>query len=934
MNDEERWQQLRGLFDAVCDLPPERWRAELERLTTDPALLRETLDLLGAQTVSLERARAPLDGLLARLAAPELQPGDTLGPWRLTGRLASGGMGVVFAAERADDLYQQRVAVKLLRGLPDPRTAERLAEERRILAGLQHPNIARLYDGGTTAAGLPYLVMEFVDGQPLDAYCHEHGPDLRQRLALFVRICRAVQAAHAHLVVHCDLKPGNILVRTDGEPVLLDFGIARLLDSAGQGERTAYCTPAYAAPETLAGQPVGMASDVFSLGVILVELLADRRVERDPDDRQRPVVAPSDWAGADCPWRRRLPGDLDAIARRACALEAGARYASVEALANDVQRYLDHRAVVARQGSRLYRAGRGLRRHWRGASVAALVLGLSGAFVWRLGEERARAQEEAQVAEQIAQFMLQAFEAADPRKRGKGEAEATAREVLDAGVARIDSELAGSPAMRARVRHVIGQAYMNVGQGQRGEALLRVAAESLLSPEVDRPLEAADAMNELAVLLANGKRGEEAEQVARRSLQVVAASGGDPGLEARAWNSLGLALMSQERFEGALEAFQRSLALRASLPDFERGRSRVNHNIGLLHQKWGRLEEAERLLRQSLATKTELDGAASFEVWTTRHVLANTVVEQGRLRDAEALQQQNLALALKLFGEDSDNTATVYNELASINQDLGDYRAATGYYARALQIQGRVLGEDSVDYAVTLNNFASLEESRGNTEEAARMYRRSFEVRKARLGADNGTTLRAEANLGRALMRNGDLAAAEPLIGHALAVWSSRLEPDARDVLITRLGMAEWQVRSGRFADAHAALDALRPLLADKPPQLVFRHQSLLAELLQREGRVDDAVRAWQDAVDMAEAQYGTDTISTARHRVPLAEALLEAGQPAQAREQAARAAPLLREQLVPGSELPRRLARLESRLGIASPPAAGNVQASAAPAP
>ncbi|UWX04440.1 serine/threonine protein kinase [Pseudoxanthomonas sp. NC8] len=212
--------------------------------------------------------------------------------------------------------------------------------------------------------------MEFVDGQSLDAYCHGHALQLRQRLALFVRICRAVQAAHAHLVVHCDLKPGNVLVRADAEPVLLDFGIARLLDGAGKGERTLYCTPAYAAPETLAGQPVGVASDVFSLGVILVELLADRRVERDADDRERAVVAPSRWAGVDCPWRRRLHGDLDAIAARACALEPGARYASVEALANDVQRHLDHRAVEARgaggcTASVAACAGTGRRPRWR-----------------------------------------------------------------------------------------------------------------------------------------------------------------------------------------------------------------------------------------------------------------------------------------------------------------------------------------------------------------------------------------------------------------------------------------------------------------------------------------------------------------------------------------------------------------------------------------
>jgi serine/threonine-protein kinase len=919
MSGNDHWLQLRELFDAVCDLPPDSWRAELERLTADPGLLRETLELLQAQTRTLERARAPVDGLLARMAEPELHPGDTLGPWRLTERLASGGMGVVFAAERADDLYEQKVAVKLLRGLSDPRTAERLAEERRILAGLQHPNIARLYDGGTTAAGLPYLVMEFVDGQPLDAYCHEHALDLRQRLALFVRICRAVQAAHAHLVVHCDLKPGNVLVRADAEPMLLDFGIARLLDGAGQGERTLYCTPAYAAPETLAGQPVGMASDVFSLGVILVELLADRRVERDSDDRGRALVAPSQWAGADCRWRRRLPGDLDAIAARACALDPGERYSSVEALANDVQRHLDHRAVAARQGGRLYRLGRGLRRHWQATAAAALVLGLSGAFVWRLGEERARAQQEAQVAEQVGQFMLQAFEAADPRKRGKGETEATAREVLDAGAARLDAQQVDSPTVRARVQHVIGQAYMNVGQSQRGEELLRVAAEALLTPQVDRPLEAVDALNELAVILANSRRGEEAEQVARRSLAVIDAQ--PPGEEAsimraRAFNSLGLALTNQERFQPALDAFEESLRLRQGTPDATRRRAVVMNNIGLLYRRWDKLEQAQELLEQTLVLRIELEGAESSGAWHARHALAMVVFEQGRLRQAEALHKENLEVALKVFGDDSDITASVYNELAGINQDLGDYRAASAYYKRALEIEGRVLGEDSADYAITLNNSASLEESRGNAEAALEMYRRSLEVRKAKLGPDNGATLRAEANLGRALMRTGELAAAEPLLDHALQVWSSRLEPDAKDVLITRLGIAEWQIRSGRFNAAHAALDELEPLLADKPPSLLFRHQVLRAEMLQREGQAVEAVQAWRRAVAMAEAQYGTDTISTARHRVPLAEALLEAGQAAQAREQMHRAAPLVREQLVPGSELPARLGRLESRLG------------------
>lgn len=915
----ERWHQLRALFDAVCDLPPDTWRGELERLTADPQLVRDTLDLLEAQTAVLQRARTPLDGMLARMAAPELEPGDLLGPWRLTERVASGGMGVVYAAQRDDGLYERKVAVKLLRGLSDPQTTQRLAAERRILASLQHPNIARLYDGGTTAAGLPYLVMEFVDGQPLDTWCRARQLDLRQRLALFVKVCRAVQAAHAHLVVHCDLKPGNILVRAeDGEPMLLDFGISRLLDDGSDGEHGLFCTPAYAAPETLAGGTVGVAGDVFSLGVILVELLADRRVERGLADSARPVVAPSEWVSAGCAWRRRLRGDLDAIARRACSPLPTGRYGSVEALADDAQRYLDHRAVAARQGARLYRIGRVLRRHWQAASAAGLVLMLCGGFVWRLGEERSQARHEAQVAEQVGQFLLAAFDAADPRKRGKGEVEATAREVLDAGAARIATELADSPGMRARVQHVIGQAYMNIGQRQRAEDLLRVAADSLLSPEVDRPLEAVDALNELSTLLANGSHGEEAEQVARRALSVVERQ--PPGeqamvMRARAFNSLGLALMEQERFQPALEAFEESLRLREGTSDWGRRQAVVLNNIGLLYRRWDRLEQSQEVLERALALKVELHGLASHEVWTTRHVLSLTVSGQGRLRDAEALQKQNLALALDLFGEDSDNTATVYNELAGINQDLGDYHAASAYYARALEIQARALGEDSVDYAVTLNNSAGLEEWRGDAERAISMYRRSFGIRTARLGPDAGPSLRAGANLGRALMRAGRLEEARPLLAHAAEVWSTRLEPDASDMLITRMGQAEWEMRSARFSQAQAALDALQPLLEGKPPQLRMRHQALLAELLQRQGRSPEAADAWQRTVSMAEAQFGVDTISTARHRMPLAEALFDAGRPDQAREQLQLAAPPLREQLVPGAELLTRMQQLEARL-------------------
>ncbi|KAF1689469.1 hypothetical protein CR938_05560 [Pseudoxanthomonas taiwanensis] len=889
---EERWRQLRDLFDAVCDLPPETWDEELARRTRDPALIRETLELLRSQTVALERARAPLDGLLARMAAPELKPGDMLGPWRLGERLGAGGMGVVYRAERADGLYERKVAVKLLHGLPDARSAERLAAERRILAGLRHPNIAHLYDGGTTAAGFPYLVMELVEGQPLDAWCRTRKPGLRERLQLFLRICRAVQAAHAHLVVHCDLKPGNVLVRADGEPVLLDFGIARLADAV-EGDRSAFCTPAYAAPESLDGGPVGVASDVFSLGVILTELLACRTVGRQAGDRHVPVPPPSRLAGRDCPWRARLRGDLDAIAARACALAPDGRYGSVEAFADDLQRHLECRPVLARQGGALYRLSRALRRHWQAAAVTTLVVGLVAGFVWRLGEARDRAEREARVAEQVGQFMLGVFEASDPRRTGRGGDEVSVRELLDAGAARI-AALADTPEVHARVQQLMGQAYANIGQPARAEQLLREAAGALQSPQVRQPVRAAAALNDLPTLLANEGRGREAEEAARRSLALLEAAGEQGVVAARAWNSLGLALVELERLDEAEAAFRRSLEMRRDLPDYGRHRSRILHNLGLLYRQRGDLQRSEAVLREALAGKLEFDGEHSYEVWITRHTLAVALTSRGRLREARALQQANLELGLHLFGEASTNTALTYGELASLTQDLGELETAARHCRRAMAIVVAAQGEDNAIYMRLLGNLGTLEEWRGDTARAGEAYRRTLEFRRRTLGEDHSGTLTTAGNLARLLMRAGRLDEAGPLVAHALRVHSARLEQGAPARVWAQMSWAEWLLHSGRHDAARAMLEEVAPHLPELAPYYTLRHLELQAEHARARGRVAEAAVAWRRAVEMAEAEYGPDAFMVARLRVPLAEALLAA----------------------------RRLERLESRLRAGKRPA------------
>ncbi|HEX7769767.1 MAG TPA: serine/threonine-protein kinase, partial [Dokdonella sp.] len=394
--------ELRRLFDLVCDMPTAHRLARLRAEGADAETIAEIEALVASQGTLVARARAPVTRLLDGQPETELDVGDEIGAWRLLRRIASGGMGAVYLAERADGHFEQVAAVKLIRGIANADTFTLFARERQILATLQHPNIARLLDGGATPGGQPYLVMEYVEGAPIDRYCDEQGLGLRERLDLFRAVCAAVQFAHQRLIVHCDLKPSNVLVRADGTPVLLDFGIARALDRPRIAEigDAHYFTPGYASPEQLREASVTTASDVYALGLVLFELVTGRKARMDTADHTvsmlaRAQVRPSQLV-ADVPWRNRIAGDLDAIVLRATADQPAERYASAQVLADDIARFLGHRPVLARAQTLRYRLARLLRRRWPLALAGAAAMLLVAAFTWRLAVEgeRARAAEQ------------------------------------------------------------------------------------------------------------------------------------------------------------------------------------------------------------------------------------------------------------------------------------------------------------------------------------------------------------------------------------------------------------------------------------------------------------------------------------------------------------------------------------------------------------
>lgn len=913
--EAERWQDLRQLFDAVCDLPPSRWEDTLRTLTDDPALIDEALALLQAQTVGFDRALQPLREMMASLPEDELQVGDRLGVWQLIERLASGGMGTVFIAERADELFRQRVAIKLLRGNAGAAaTAQRLAAERQILAELQHPNIARLYDGGTTPAGRPYLVMEYIDGLPLDLHCARLGLGLHDRLQLFLRICAAVQAAHQRLIVHCDLKPSNVLVRGNGEPVLLDFGIARLLGADDSEDGGRFCTPAYASPELLDGSRVGVAADVFSLGVLLTELLACTRSGRGIADPERAVLLPSALAAADCPWKDRLKGDLDAIAAKACALDPERRYPTVEALAADIGRHLVWRPVDARMPTPRYRLSRWVRRHWReGALAMAAVLAVS-VFVWRLSAERERARQEAETAQQVSDFLVQTFDAADPRMRGpKGTEEPSARGLLDLAVAKVDTELAGSPAMLARMHAVLGRAYANLGERKRAEEMLRQAAEALLAPPVSRPELAAEAYSELSTLMSNQLRAADAMEAAQRSLDLRLQHDATPRALADSYNALGLAQQSAADFTKARTSLMQALVLsREAHGPGSLEVASVLHNTASLLRAMGDMSAAEASYRQALAIKLR-HGENSVTVHNSRQGLATVLNFMGRFEEAADLQRQNIRLAEALVGRDSERVADAEMKLALVLQQAGDYADAGLHYREAMAIGIRVHGRGTLDYAVLAGQLATLEEARGDFAAAEKLYREAMEIRRANLPAGDRSRLRSDVFWARILMRMGRTEEARAAMDEALPAWlaiyaSNQASPE---YVVARLIQTEWLMHQGRLAEADAAV----PVVVADTPAAVVRREVLLAELAQRRKDPQYAAQLWQQAVASSSAVVGADRPPTAQWRVPFAESLFAAGRAREAGEQIRRAEPVLRKALIGDAQMLQRLDVVKAQL-------------------
>ena len=768
-----------------------------------------------------------------------------IGPYKILQLIGEGGMGEVYMAEQRKPV-RRNVALKIIKlGMDTKQVVARFEAERQALAVMDHPNIAKVFDAGTTKSGRAYFVMELVSGVDLTTYCDTHKLPMRERLRLFIGICEAIQHAHQKGVIHRDLKPTNVLVTIpNGSPIpkVIDFGLAKaighrltertLVTEQGQPMGTAL----YMSPEQaeMSGLDVDTRTDVYSLGVMLYELLVGalpfdptefpwdaavvQLVLRDTDPPKpsarfsglgdsQPTIARLRHTNP-AALRAQLRDDLDWIIMRAMDKDRTRRYETVSGLALDVQRHLNNEPVLAGPPSATYRLGKFVRRHKAGVGAgfvvaAGLVVGSALAMAGMIRATRAErvAQTEAETSQQVSDFLVELFEVSDPSEaRGNT---ITAREILDQGAEKITTELTDQPLTQAQLMNTIGRVYTSLGLYGQAAPMLQ-AALTLRNAHADDHPDVAESLNDLAYLFARQGKFAEAEPLYQRALTI------------------------------------REQALGPDHPDV--GRSL--NNLAVLHDTRGEYAEAEPLFERALAIREKALGPDHPDVAESLRGLADQYSTQGKYAEAEPLLERALAIEEKALGPDHPEVAESLTYLAILYWSQSKAAEAEHLFERALAIKEKALGPDHPDVAGGLNNLAIVYQTQDKYAEAEPLYERSLAIKEKALGPDHPTVSSGLGNLADLYVKQGRYAEAEPLYQRSLAIREKALGPDHVNVSAGLSSLAVLYVKQERYAEAEPLFE--RALAIDEKALGPDHHivASLLedyAGLLRQTGRASAA---------------------------------------------------------------------------------------------
>jgi serine/threonine-protein kinase len=867
----ERLKRIEEVFCEAAGLAPEERNPFLDSACgADAELRREVESLLEEE----EDPKAPFASLISDVAAglassQQEFAGRRVGAYRIAGLIGKGGMAEVYRAVRDDDQYQKEVAVKLVRpGRITSLTLARFRHERQILASLDHPNIARLLDGGTTGDGLPFFVMEYIEGKSITEYCDEHKLSIKERLRLFRSVCAAVQHAHRHLIVHRDLKPSNILVTKEGVVKLLDFGIAKLLAPISSPMAVTVAqtmtmvrlmTPDYASPEQVRGEPVTTVADVYGLGAVLYELLTGEKAHKFKDRSlaeiervicdtviERPSAAVENRAGAPARLRRELAGDLDNIVLTALRKEPERRYQSVEQLSEDIRRYLAGRPVTARQDTVLYRTVKFIHRHKAGVGVTTVILLLLVGFAATMSLQAARIARERDRANQVTEFLVGVFGVSDP-----GEARGntvTAREILDRGAEKIRRELRDQPEVQAALMDTMGRVYYRMGLYDPALPLLEDALELRRQVLGIEHADVASTQNNLALLLHARGDFDEAERFYQGSLAMRRRLFGEKSPEvAASLNNFGLFLKDKGDYAAAESHLRQALDLRRALfGSVHTDIAETLNELGVLMKKGGDLAAAEPLYREALEMRRHLLGEDHPAVAESVNNMAVLLDTMGRYEEAEPLSRQALALYRRLLGEEHPHVAVSMSNLAGLLKRKGDYEIAEQLYRQSLAIMHKLHGEEHPEIAVILNNLAALLREKGDYDGAEPLFRQALAMRRGLLKEGHPSIITGLQNLGLVLMFKRDYDAAEPLFREAVMMAEQAFAPGHWIVAESQSNYGACLARLGRFREAEEYLvggyNGLKKALGDKHER-TWKAVENLALLYEASNREEEATR-------------------------------------------------------------------------------------------
>ena len=862
--DSTRWNQVQALFHEATELPESRRSAFLEnRCSNDSTLAKEVMELLNEDS----GRSSMLDGNVGEVADRILNDVDTsaklpfkeFGPYRILKILGEGGMGSVYLVERAD--LGSLGAMKILRDAwLSPARRERFTIEQRTLAQLVHPAIARLYDADTSPDGTPFFVMEYVEGVALTEYCEAHLCTVEQRLQLFREVCEAVLYAHQHAVIHRDLKPSNIFVKKDGTVRLLDFGIAKHLENLGDSVAQTLTglrlmTPAYAAPEQFRGDQVGLQCDVYSLGVILYQLIAGQ-LPFDLSDctpaqaarvlteyvPPKPSVIARQKAGSD-KGSRGLGArststwtDLDVLCQTAMHKDVQRRYQSVDALIRDIDHYLTGEPLDARPDSMRYRLQKFVSRHhvavYAASAVFVLIVGLVAFFMVRLAIARNSALEEAARTERIQKFMTNLFQGGDAAAGPADQLRVVS--LLDRGVQEADS-LNSEPEVQADLYATLGGIYQKLGKYDRADSLLQAALNKRKLLYGADSTEAAQSMTALGLLRSDQARLNEAETLVEQGLEIDRRRllENNPAV-AKALLAYGRILAQRGLYDKAIQALNEAVQSESAPGVAPADLASALSSLAEAHYSAGHYDQATTLYRRLLEMHRNLYGERHPLVADDLESLSSIQQDLGYYSEAEKLDREALDIIRSYYGNEHPKTAKSLTMLGRSLHYQKKYDEGQAALEQARAIQEKVFGPMHPDVADTVNEMGNVASARGNYQEAEARFQRVADIYRSVYGDHHYLVAIALSNEAYAYLNMNDYSRAEEIFRDVVRRFTETLSADNVNTGIARIKLGRALLRQKRFQEAevetHAGYDVLSKQTSSSISFLQAARNDLAAE--------------------------------------------------------------------------------------------------------